>query len=256
MDHKAKEVLGFLKDKRISVFQEAAEKGTKLYTAEEGRKLLEQRDSYFFSEHMTIKVTDETTQEVAHRLVKEDVKDLVLLNFASGRHVGGGFLRGSKAQEEDLCRCSGLYNCLLTQPEYYRVNQEGDRYFSDYVIYSPNVPWFRKNSNEMPGEIFLASVITSPAPNTSKLKNKEGIEEVLRRRAGIILAIARDNKHRNLLLGAWGCGVYGNSPALVASIFKEWLHDQRFSSFDTVTFAVYCPGSDKSTFNTFKEILY
>jgi len=54
-------------------------------------------------------VTDETTQVAAHRLImKEGITNLVLLNFASGKHPGGGFLKGSKAQEEDLCRCSGL----------------------------------------------------------------------------------------------------------------------------------------------------
>ena len=29
----------------------------------------------------------------------------------------------SKAQEEDLACCSGLYPCLLTQPDYYDVNK-------------------------------------------------------------------------------------------------------------------------------------
>ncbi|MEM8808409.1 MAG: TIGR02452 family protein, partial [Cyanobacteria bacterium P01_G01_bin.38] len=45
------------------------------------------------------------------------------------------------------------------------------------------------------------------------------IETALRRRAGIVLAIARDQGHRSLLLGAWGCGVFRNSPSQVADTF-------------------------------------
>ena len=93
----------------------------------------------------TIEVTAETTQHAARRLVEsESVADLVLLNFASARNAGGGFINGAKAQEEDLCRCSGLYQCLISQRGYYDANRKQESaLYTDHLIYSPNVPWFR-----------------------------------------------------------------------------------------------------------------
>ena len=58
----------------------------------------------------------------------------------------------------------------------------------------------------------------------------------------MVLAIARENKHRNLLLGAWGCGVFKNDPNMVADAFGAWLESPTFQGcFDRVVFAVYDP---------------
>jgi uncharacterized protein (TIGR02452 family) len=139
-----------------------------------------------------IEVTDETTQAAARRLVVvESVLDLVLLNFASARNPGGGFLSGAKAQEEDLARCSGLYPCLLTQPGYYEENRANESaLYTDNIIYSPNVPWFRTRSRDVPDTVFLASVITAPVPNAGVALQRDptcgpDIEIALRRRAGM-----------------------------------------------------------------------
>src|SRR5262245_31649698 len=143
-----------------------------------------------------VEVTDETTQVAARRLVQDEgVPELVLLNFASARNAGGGFLGGAKAQEEDICRCSGLYACLLTQPAYYEANRaQSSMLYTDHIIYSPRVPFFSDGSRGLLEAPFLASVITAPAPNAGEhLRRVPGDEpallQVLHRRAGKVLAV-------------------------------------------------------------------
>lgn len=208
-----------------------------------------------------IEVTDETTQIAAGRLFAENQDGLVLLNFASARNPGGGFINGAKAQEEDLTRCSTLYNCLLSQTAYYEANRnQQSMLYTDHVIYSPKVPWFRTRSRDEPNQLFFASVITAPAPNANQAikrgERADAIEHALNRRCGQVLGVARDNGCKNLVLGAWGCGVFGNDPTMVAKSFKYWLNTPAFSSaFNKVVFAVYDRSKTKSIIGAFKEVL-
>lgn len=234
--------------------------GTRLYTPEQASGALERLNPTTLHRPM-IEVTDETTQVAARRLVEsESIADLVLLNFASARNPGGGFINGAKAQEEDLCRCSGLYPCLMTQREYYEANRNYEStLYTDHLIYSPNVPWFRTRSRDQPDTVFLASVITAPAPNARVVLTCDpnalpDVEAALRRRAGFVLAVAADNGHRAVLLGAWGCGVFGNDPALVADAFGRWLESDKFAGvFDRAIFAIYDRSKQQATLSGFKQ---
>lgn len=243
----------------------AAVDGTQTYTPARVAALLSAPDGAGGAPSIT--ATNERTQEAAHRLVvKEGLDDLVLLNFASARNPGGGFLRGAKAQEEDLSRCSGLYACLMPQRTYYASNEPspgdpvGGMLYTDHIIHSPRVPFFRRKNRDLLPAPYLASVITAPAPNATQALRRDPtalplIEAALRRRAGGVLAVAQDRGHRSLLLGAWGCGVFGNPPVIVASAFADWLTAPRFAgAFDRVTFAVFEPVRGRDTLAPFARI--
>lgn len=241
---------------RIGREQRAAEAGTRLYRPEELRALMDRGGGSGPPPIMT--VTAETTQAAGQRMAADG--PVVLLNFASARNPGGGFLRGAKAQEEDVTRCSGLYPCLLTAPEYYSVNRaQKSMMYTDHIIYSPGVPFFRIKSDTLIEEPFEASVITAPAPNAGEARRKgEGgkVAETRRRRAGMVLAIAEDNGHRRLLLGAWGCGVFQNDPTEMATAFREWLVHPRFAgAFDQVDFAVYDTTRDARVLTAFQRVI-
>ena len=128
-----------------------------------------------------------------------------------------------------------------------------------HLIYSPNVPWFRTRSRDDPHTLFLASVITAPAPNAGVVLSREPdaltkIEAALRRRAGLVLAVAAANGHRTILLGAWGCGVFRNDPALVADAFGYWLESDKFAgAFDRAVFAIFDRSKDRATLAAFKQ---
>lgn len=238
---------------------DAAVHHTRLYGPEDGAALFEQPGPVD-AKAPCIEVSDETTQMAARRLVEaEGCDDLVLLSFASARNPGGGFINGAKAQEEDLARCSGLYPCLLTQPGYYEANRrEASLLYTDHLIHSPRVPWFRVRNRELLDRPFLASVITAPAPNAGQVLALDAqagpvIEACLRQRAALVLGVARAQGHRRLLLGAWGCGVFRNDPRQVADAFGCWLADARFlGAFDRVVFAIHDGSAEKSTLAAFR----
>jgi uncharacterized protein (TIGR02452 family) len=193
----------------------------------------------------TIEVTGEKTATAGRRLVEvEGLERVAILNFASARNPGGGFLGGAKAQEEDLARCSALHPCLEAQTAYYEANRASvSCLYTDHLIYSPAVPFFRDDELALLEQPFLLSVITAPAPNAeAELQRRPGagseIEETLRRRARIVLRAAARFQHRVLVLGAWGCGAFGNDPEIAASAFADALDETR-GSFDRVVFAVW-----------------
>ncbi len=208
---------------------------------------------------LRVEVTPEKTGEAARRLIGEEgVTDVLALNFASARNPGGGFLGGAKAQEEDLARCSALYACLITQQDYYDVNRaESSLLYTDHLIYSPGVPFFRDEQLELLDKPFHVSIVTAPAPNAGQVLRVDPslgprIREVLHSRALKVLQVAAHHGHRTLVLGAWGCGVFRNDPREAAEAFAAALSALP-GAFERVVFAVYERGGDGPNLRAFQE---
>jgi uncharacterized protein (TIGR02452 family) len=138
---------------------------------------------------------------------------------------------------------------LTRQPQYYKANKgQKSLLYTHNMVYSPLVPFFRDDEYQLQEVPAFLNVITAPAPNAGEVLRRDPtagpeIEKTLRRRAGMILAIAEQQEVRNLVLGAWGCGVFRNDPAMVADAFGKWLESKRFNGcFDRVVFGIYASG--------------
>jgi uncharacterized protein (TIGR02452 family) len=250
--------------KRVEVRSQvdAAVAGTVLYRPADLQSLMDGRapTANTSGGATEFQVTPETTAQAARRLVEsEGLARVLTLNFASAKNPGGGFLRGAKAQEEDLARCSALYTCQLQHRAYYEANRATpSMLYTDHLIYSPDVPFFRDDGRRLLEAPFLVSIITSPAPNAGEElgRNPDAgsqIHAALESRAGHILAVAAQRSHRHLVLGAWGCGVFRNQPADVASVFHSWLNGRFRGAFERVVFAIYDRARDQSTLRAFQD---
>jgi uncharacterized protein (TIGR02452 family) len=214
------------------------------------------------AQHETrFEVKNETTFQALVRLSVGGVGHLACLNFASAKNPGGGFLNGSLAQEEALACASGLYPCLLQAPEYYQRNRASrSALYLDLAIFSPLVPFFRNDAGELIEKPILASVITAPAPNAGAVARNEpsslsDVAPTLKRRAQLVLGIARVQQVDRLVLGAWGCGVFRNEPRMVARVFAEFLKapGKYANTFEEVVFAVLDQSDKQATFHPFAE---
>ena len=192
-----------------------------------------------------IEVTNETTLS-AHQRHLAKGHNTVSLNFASATHPGGGFLRGARAQEEYLCRSSALFATIKDSPMYVYHQAKGDCLYSDAMIYSPEVPVFRDDRHELIAVPYLASFITSAAPLTKLLRDEdfEHLHETLHVRIRKILSVAQSHGHNSLVLGAWGCGAFGNDGKQVAGLFHETLNSEFAGAFKEVTFAIVDTSSE------------
>lgn len=208
-----------------------------------------------------IEITDETTLEAAKRICKEyENANPFVLNFASAKSPGGGFLMGASAQEETIARSSSLYPCLMKHQEMYEFNSgRNTALYSDYMIYSPDVPVFRNDDGSLIQKFYTASIMTSAAVNAGVVKERESdkldqVDSVNKERARKFLWIANKYKHQTLILGAWGCGVFQNDPVSVAKIFNELLEGEFKNCFERVIFAIYDTTQTKKVYNAFLEV--
>lgn len=162
-----------------------------------------------------------------------------ILNFASFKHPGGMFIEGSSAQEESLCHESFLYNVIKEQTDFYdkNNNMKNRSLYKDRALYSPNIRF--KNSE---GYIGYFDVLTCAAPNFTSAQKYCGVtqaenSQVLDQRIKYIIDIINDNNVDVAILGAWGCGVFGQNPTEVAALFKRYI-DLGKLNVKTVVFAI------------------
>lgn len=163
---------------------------------------------------------------------KELGPDCAVLNMASIFTPGGGVRKGSKAQEECLCRRSNLIISLMKYD--YPI-------WGSTTIFSPNVTVF-KDSNYNYIQPYNCHVLTAAMLKDPELSNghfnKEDLKKVVNK-IETLLDVALTNDVRKVVLGAWGCGAYHCPPKDVASAFKFVINEPRYKNqFEEIRFAI------------------
>ena len=201
----------------------------------------------------TVSVANTSTLAGAQLLQAEGHRPLVL-NFANGVQPGGGFLNGAKAQEEVICRSSGLYATLRGDPmyEFHRARPLPDS--SAWCILSPAVPVFRNDPGEPLPSLWLLNVITCAAPYAPTI-GQEIASQLLRDRIHRVLAVARAFGFESLVLGAWGCGAFANDPAQTARDFRDALEGPFAGSFSRVLFAITDWSPERRFLGPFRDVM-
>jgi uncharacterized protein (TIGR02452 family) len=241
--------------------QRAAEAGSRLYRPTDAADLLREL-TWPAGPLAEVRVSGATTLAAAVELATEFDR-VGVLNFASARNPGGGFLGGSQAQEESLARSSGLYPCLTQFAEMYAYNSlpTSTALYSDHLIYSPGVPVLRQDDGQWLPQPLLLDIITAPAVNAGALARNAPdllpqLVPTMRQRLRLVLATAARHGVEALVLGAWGCGVFANDPVQVAQLFAEALAEPSIRGrFRCILFAVFDPKPPHSVLNSFEQTL-
>jgi uncharacterized protein (TIGR02452 family) len=209
-----------------------------------------------------IEVVNASTLSIARKLAERGVKKLLCLNFASAKNPGGGFLSGAEAQEENLAKSSGLYPCIAPITALYDANWHlKSCFYLDDMIYSPSVPVLRDDEYGLTDDYFCTSIVTAPAVNRGAVKLNEPdrvseIEAVMTHRIALLLNLALYKGDTHLVLGAWGCGVFGNDANDMARYFAiQLLENSKYiGAFEHISFAVL-DRKNIGTYDAFRAVL-
>ena len=126
--------------------------------------------------------------------------------------------------------------------EDYKVNLRGKDY-TPQEISAMILQKLKADAEAYLGEKVTEAVITVPAPNrfgAALLASNKLIEETFIRRIRIMLAAAAEYGYKDIILGAWGCGAFGNRPEDVSEYFRRVIIDDKYGyCFENICFAIY-----------------
>ncbi|KAI0965952.1 hypothetical protein F4678DRAFT_307882 [Xylaria arbuscula] len=170
---------------------------------------------------------------------------VAVLNLASDKNPGGGWLSGAAAQEEALCYRSSL--ALSLHKRYYPWSPITAVYTRDVVIIRSSMgSGHRLLAPQTPvSQLPVVSVISVAAirrpalrtvavtPGHNEAHRKPAFKfpadrQLTKEKMRLTLRIAARGKHELLVLGAMGCGAFRNPPEEIAQCWSEVLGELEF----------------------------
>ena len=138
--------------------------------------------------------------------------------------------------------------------------------YSDRIIFVPDILVFKSDNNDFSELLnekdwYNIDIISCAAHNQKAYKvNYKKLEEISYNRIKAIIECAVENNIDNLILGAFGCGVFSNPPKLISNAFKVILIDEEYYKyFENVHFAIFTTLNEKANIiefqNTFEKYI-
>ncbi|MBS0604867.1 MAG: TIGR02452 family protein [Verrucomicrobia bacterium] len=190
----------------------------------------------------------------------------IVLDAASDGHFGGGYKKGAGAQEENMCRRSGL--CISADPtlevqknNFYPLSGNGEH----AGLYVDRVPVFRGEEEEgypyldKPFETAVSIMAAYNFNESHQRKNKVPEKDILRlvsdlqtgelripepqasemkEKMRTVLHMAEKNGHESVVLMPLGCGAFCNPPKHVSEMMMELITEEFPHSFKEVHISI------------------
>lgn len=161
------------------------------------------------------------------------IDKVAILNMASPLSPGGGFLNGATSHEEALCMRTTLLPAL--RDEFYRLPEVG-------CVYTPDVLVFRSGEGEQEGDslplldkkdrwfvdVVSAAMLRLPETEVDADTGRGGYihakdREIVLDKMRAVMRVFSLKGASKVVLGAWGCGAYGNPVGEVARAWRKVL---------------------------------
>ncbi|KAM0709048.1 hypothetical protein Q7P35_003084 [Cladosporium inversicolor] len=176
-----------------------------------------------------------------------------ILNMASMLAPGGGFLNGASSQEEALCMRTTLLPSL--SDSFYRLPEVGGVYTPDVLVFrdaevedlEKRDRWFVDCVSA--GMLRFPSISVDEATGRGSYSSSKDRELVIEKMRAV-MRIFQSKSVKKVVLGAWGCGAYGNPVGEVAAAWKKVLlggrqaqrskkgRKESWTGIETVVFAI------------------
>jgi len=132
--------------------------------------------------------------------------------------------------------------------------------YTDYMIYSPEVVFIRDEKLNLLENPVTANIITAPAVNYGQvlLKKEDSVlaQKLMKIRMRKVLALFAEKKNTDIILGAYGCGVFRNDPYTIVKYWKELLYDENYISyFENIIFAVFDNSKNQECIKAFEKLV-
>lgn len=184
----------------------------------------------------------EDTLSAAMRYTKLFGTTFVILNMANSHVPGGGYRNGRAAQEENIYRRTNAFRLDIgskySKEDTLRISGQTEQGYPLRTLFC-----FRGGEDKgypilNDRDVFDVVEMRSAAVNRNNSHmNDDEVRYEMTKRIDLQFRTLRDQGYRNVILGAFGCGTFGNDPVMISNIYRMMLERYQ-QDLDVVVFAI------------------